>query len=378
MHGRIIQAFVVAGTLLACSAGPASEAASPTRPFTATKLATFDEPWAMAFEPGLKIAAITLKGGSIKLWDSGTGTIRDVAAVPKVSVGGQGGLGDIIFAPDGGNGRFPLYLSWVEAGQGGTRGAVVGRGTLVDDGRTARLEGLSIIWRQQPKVEGGGHFSHRLALSPDGKSLFVTSGERQKFTPAQDVDKNLGKVLRLTLDGQPAPGNPWAAKGGVAAQFWSIGHRNLLGIAFDADGRLWETEMGPQGGDELNLIVPGKNYGWPKASNGSNYGGGDIPDHRSGDGFEPPKLWWNPSISPAGLMIYRGGAFPQWKGDAFIPALSGKSLTRVHLQGDRASKADEWDMHARIRAVQQGPGGEIYVLEDGSGAGLLRLDPVKP
>jgi glucose/arabinose dehydrogenase len=164
----------------------------------------------------------------------------------------------------------------------------------------------------------------------------------------------------------------------VAAQFWSIGHRNVLGLAFAPDGRLWNSEMGPQGGDEINLITPGRNYGWPKASNGSNYDGSDIPDHRKGDGFEPPKVFWNPSISPAGLIVYSGRQFPGWRGDALVPALSGKSLIRVDLNGVTARKAEEWPMDARIRAVDEGPNGSVFLLEDeDSGGRLVRLDPVR-
>jgi glucose/arabinose dehydrogenase len=186
----------------------------------------------------------------------------------------------------------------------------------------------------------------------------------------------LGKVLRLTPDGKPAAGNPLAAQGFDPA-VWSYGHRNLLGIAFDGAGHLWQQEMGPKGGDELNLILPGRNYGWPNASNGSNYDGSDIPDHRPGDGYEAPKVWWNPVISPGGLMIYSGSLFPQWRGDAFIGGLSSKSLIRVDLNGTSAAKGDQWDMGARIREVEQGPDGAIYVLEDGgdSQGRLIKLTP---
>jgi glucose/arabinose dehydrogenase len=220
------------------------------------------------------------------------------------------------------------------------------------------------------------------------------------------MSQPLGKILHLTLDGKPAPGNRWAGKTGAAtvtvtdppddsesaksakgrtvawpgpnltpAETWSLGHRNPYGLAFAPDGRLWETEMGPQGGDELNLILPGRNYGWPVVSNGSDYGGGPIPDHRAGDRFEPPKLWWNPSVSPGSLLIYTGNLFPHWKGDALIGALSGEALIHVRIRGDQATKAEQWDMGHRIRAVDQGPGGEVYLLEDGDGARLLKLTP---
>jgi glucose/arabinose dehydrogenase len=335
----------------------------------------------MSFLPGSGVpltamALVSEKEGRLWLVDTATGRRQAVAGVPRVSVGGQGGLGDVVAHP-GFAGNQRIYLSFVEAGRGNTKGAVLGYGRLVMGRGAPRIEGFKIIWRQAPKVEGNGHFSHRIAFGRDGM-LYLTSGDRQKFTPAQDLGGNLGKVLRLTPEGAPAPRNPWASRGGVAATFWSIGHRHALGLAFAPDGRLWVSEMGPEGGDELNLILPGRNYGWPRASNGSNYGGGDIPDHKPGDGFEPPRVFWNPSISPGDLMIYSGAQFPRWRGDALVPALSGEALIRVDKQGARAVKADEWTMGARIRSVDQGAGGSVYLLEDGgrgSKGRLLRLEP---
>ena len=319
-------------------------------------------------------ALLTEKEGKLWLVNVVTGQRIAVEGVPAVKVAGQGGLGDVVAHPDfAGNHR--VYLTFAEAGPDGTSGAAMGYGTL-DLSNRARpaLRGFKVIWRQQPKVTGSGHFSHRIAFGPDG-NLYLTSGDRQKFDPAQDMDGNLGKVLRLTDEGLPAPGNPWASRGGIAAQFWTIGHRNLLGISFAPDGRLWESEMGPKGGDEVNLIVAGKNYGWPKASNGSHYDGRDIPDHGAGDGYEAPKIWWNPSISPGGMMIYTGDKFPAWKGDALVGALSGEAFIRVDIDGDKARKAEQWPMDHRIRAVDQGPDGSVYLLEDEGR--LLRLDPVK-
>ena len=379
MRRLTTQAIFLCGALFACTAGPARDADSKAKPFKATPVATFDAPWAMSFLPGSGVplttsALVSEKTGALWLVNTATGVKRKVEGVPAAYVAGQGGLGDVVAHPAFAANR-RIYLSYVEKGAGGS-GAVLAYGTL-DPGASPRLADFKVIWRQSPKVEGNGHFAHRIAFGPDGL-LYLTSGDRQKFDPAQATDGNLGKVLRLTPEGQPALGNPWAVKGGVAAQLWSIGHRNLLGIAFDADGRLWDSEMGPKGGDEINLIAAGKNYGWPKASNGSHYDGRDIPDHAAGDGFEPPKVWWNPSISPGGLMIYQGAKWPQWKGDAFVPALSGEALIRVDLDGTSAKKADQWPMGARIRAAVEGPNGDIYLLEDGDGAKLLRLDPVKP
>ena len=368
-------ALLLSVATAACGQATTKPAGTSAPPFTVHEVATFSTPWAMAFLPGsgvrlTKLALLTEKEGKLWLVDTATGKRQPVAGVPAAHVAGQGGLGDVEVHPDFAANR-RVYLSFVEKGEGGS-GAALGYGTLDPSG--TRLTGFKIIWRQSPKVAGNGHFSHRIAFGPDGM-MYLSSGDRQKFDPAQDMGGNLGKVLRLTPEGVPAPGNPWAARGGVAAQFWTIGHRNVLGLSFAPDGRLWGSEMGPQGGDELNLIVAGKNYGWPKASNGSNYGGGGIPDHRAGDGYEPPKVFWTPSISPGGLLIYTGDKFPRWKGDALIPALSGESLIRVDIEGDRAKKADEWPMKARIRAVDQGPDGSVYLIEDEGR--LVRLDPAR-
>ncbi|HVF36832.1 MAG TPA: PQQ-dependent sugar dehydrogenase [Sphingomicrobium sp.] len=369
--------------LIACSAGSSGAdsqgggAASTRQPFTIVPVAKFDSPWAMAFLPGsgvplTNMALLTEKDGRLWLVDVSNGRKVAVAGAPKAVVAGQGGLGDVMPHPDfAGNRR--VYLSFVEAGTGGT-GAALGYGTLdLANRERPALRDFRVIWRQQPKVDGNGHFSHRIAFGRDG-FLYLSSGDRQKMSPAQDLTGNLGKILRLTHEGAPAPRNPWSSRGGAAAQFWTIGHRNALGLAFSPDGRLWASEMGPQGGDEFNLIVAGKNYGWPKVSNGSDYGGKDIPDHKPRDGYETPKLWWGATIAPGGLLIYNGNKFPGWKGDALIPALAGKALVRVDLNGDRARKADQWPMGERIRAVDEGPNGSIYLLEDGGR--LLRLDPV--
>jgi glucose/arabinose dehydrogenase len=367
--------------LVGCTGNSSSGGAavqSAGRPFEAQEMARFNEPWAMTFLPGRQQALITERPGRLLLWEQGKPPI-EVSGVPQVAYGGQGGLGDVVLHPGFAQNGL-VYLSWVEAGPDGTFGAVVGRGRLLFTSAAApgapagvQIEGFQPIWRQQ-KMTGRGHFSHRIAFGPDGK-LFISSGERQAFTPAQDPNANLGRVVRLNDDGSVPADNPFAARGGPGAQSWTMGNRNLLGLAFAADGNLWEIEMGPQGGDELNLVGRGLNYGYPNASNGSHYDGRDIPDHRPGDGYEPPKVWWNPSISPSSLMIYSGNLFPQWRGDAFVGALSGEALIRIDLDGTNAVKGDQWPMGARIREVEQGPDGAIYVLEDGDNARLLRLTP---
>ena len=378
MKRRILQAGLVAALTAACQSqsNAQPDAAAGVRPFTVSEVASFSSPWAMAFLPGsgvplTNMALLTEKEGKLWLVDVSNGRRTAISGVPNVVVAGQGGLGDVMPHPDfAGNRR--IYLSYVEAGQGGS-GAVLGYGTLdLSNAAAPALRDFKVIWRQQPKVSGSGHFSHRIAFGPDG-FLYLSSGDRQKMAPAQNLTGNLGKILRLTDEGQPAPGNPWASRGGVAAEFWTMGHRNVLGLQFASDGRLWSSEMGPEGGDEVNLIVAGRNYGWPRASNGSHYGGGPIPDHKPGDGFEAPKLWWTPSISPGALLIYSGDKFPEWKGDALVGALSGEALIRVDIDGDKASKAENWPMGQRIRAIDQGPDGSVYLLEDKGR--LLRLDP---
>ncbi len=361
-------ALLVPFALVACGAGGGGPAGS--LPFSVVEVARFERPWAMAFLPDGR-ALITEKPGHLKLWRHG-GRPIEVGGIPPVAFEGQGGLGDVAVHPDFMHNRI-VYLSWVEAGSG-VKGAAVGRAALVEDAKGARLEGLQVIWRQEPKVTGNGHFGHRLAFGPDGM-LYISSGERQKFDPAQDMTVNLGKVVRLTDTGMIPSDNPGYDKGRIAAQIWTLGHRNPLGLAFDAAGRLWEVEMGPRGGDEVNLIERGSNYGWPRVSNGTHYDGRDIPDHAPGDGFTAPKVWWNPSISPSSLMIYSGSKFAQWRGDAFIGALSGQALIRVHIDGANAAKADQWPMDNRIREVEQGPDGAIWLLEDGEDARLLKLTP---
>ena len=381
MRGRLLQAVVAATLLCGCqSKGSAQPEGTGDRPFTVHEIASFSTPWAMAFLPGsgvplTNMALLTEKEGRLWLVDVTNGKRVAVSGVPSVVVAGQGGLGDVMPHPDfAGNHR--VYLSFVEGGPNGSSGAALGYGTLdLSNASAQALRDFKMIWRQQPKVNGDNHFSHRIAFGPDGY-LYLSSGERFQFDPAQDLTNDLGKILRLTPEGQPAEGNPFnnpLADTNRDTAIWSYGHRNVLGLAFAPDGRLWASEMGPKGGDEINLILPGRNYGWPRVSNGSHYDGRDIPDHRPGDGYEAPKVWWNPSVSPGSLMIYTGDKFPEWKGDALAGALSGEALIHIGIDGDRARRADLWPMGERIRAVDQGPDGSVYLLEDNGR--LLRLDP---
>lgn len=365
--------FAVFAACSASNGSNAQTAAAQSKPFEATEVARFNEPWAMAFLPGGKQMLVTEKAGKLRLFTIGGSTV-DVAGVPKVAYGGQGGFGDVVLHPQFARNGF-VYLSYAEAGEANTRGAAVARARLVvaADG-SAKLDGLQVIWRQAPKVAGEGHYGHRIAFAPDGH-LFIASGERQKFDPAQDMKSNLGKVLRLNDDGSVPADNPFAKEGGVTAQIWSLGHRNPLGIAFDASGQLWDIEMGPKGGDELNLVKPGANYGYPIVSNGDHYDGRPIPDHDTRPEFAKPAVWWTPVISPSSMIFYSGDQFPAWKGSALAGGLSSEALVRISFDGATAREAERFEMGQRIRAVAQGPDGAVWLLEDGEGGRLLKLTP---
>jgi len=338
-------------------------------PFQVKAVGTFESPWAMAFLPDGNML-VTQKHGAMILFDPRTGAKQTLSGTPTVSSKGQGALMDIVPAPDFAATKL-VYFSYSEAGSGNGSRVALASATL--DQANGALKNAKVLFRAQ-EASTGGHYSGRIAFSSEGKYLFFTSGDRQQFDPAQDPKSTLGKVLRLNLDGTPAASNPLAAKGFHAA-VWSYGHRNLLGIAFDNQGRLWEMEMGPRHGDEINLIKPGLNYGWPKVSNGDHYDGRDIPNHAPGDSFEAPQVFWNPAISPGGLAYYGAGLFPQWRNSLFITGLSGRSLDRIALDGENATQADHWDMGERIRAVRTGPDGALWLLEDGTSGRMLRLTP---
>jgi glucose/arabinose dehydrogenase len=393
-------------SLGACSPSDGAPVRSSAGPFEMAQVGDFEEPWAIAFMADGR-ALVTEKRGGLRIWRS-NGPPVDVAGVPAVAYGGQAGLFDVAIAPDFAASRM-IYLTFAEGNPDGSSLALA-RARLVEEGGVARLEGLNVIWRQLPRGRGG-HFGGIIAFSPDGRFLFLTAGERQRFSPAQDPDLALGKVLRLTLDGRPAPGNPGEGRVGAStvtitdpprnsgaaltapgrrvqlpgpnltpSETWTTGHRNLYGLAFGPDGRLWEHEMGPRGGDEVNLIERGRNYGYPFVSNGDNYDGTDIPDHPTRREFQAPVLWWNPSVSPAGLIIYTGAMFPEWRGSGLMGAMSGRALIRFAVEGAGARKADHWDMENPIRDVAQAPDGSVFLLEDGGdGPGRqFRLTPRRP
>jgi glucose/arabinose dehydrogenase len=354
-------------------AGLSRARAVPDPPFTSTPVATFNEPWAMTFLPDGRLL-VTEKSGKLRLANVATGQVGEVIGVPAVAYGGQGGFGDVLLHPRFADNRL-VYISYAESGSGG-RGAAVARATLQLDasGNGGNLSNLQVIWRQLPKVSGDAHYGHRLAFGADGK-LWITSSDRQAMSPAQDLQSSLGKLIRLNDDGSVPPDNPFAAQGGIAAQVWTLGHRNMLGIAFDNAGRLWTHEMGPAGGDELNLIERGTNYGWPIVSNGDHYGGTPIPDHPTRPDFNAPEAWWTPVIAPAGFVIYSGNLFPWFRGKGFIGGLASQALIEIEFTGTQAHESRRYPMGRRIREVEQGPDGALWLLEDGGSGRLLKLTP---
>lgn len=346
-------------------------------PFSVTEHGTYNEPWAAAFEPTSGKLFITEKSGALKFIDPATGQTGTVSGTPQVDYGGQGGLGDIAFASDYDRTKM-VYLSWAEAGDGDTRGAVVGRGTLTcATANSCAINGLNVIWRQAPKVTGRGHYSHRLAFSPDGQHLYVASGDRQKMEPAQDRENTLGTIVRLNLDGSPAAGNPFADAGAPTNEIWSYGHRNILGMAFDTQGRLWETEHGPKGGDELNIVTRAANYGWPVVSNGIHYDNDPIPDNSTRPELAGSVITWSPVIAPGDMTFIKGDPFGDWKGDLIFAGLKTKALIHVDVNGENAREIARYDFDNRLREVLEGPDGSLWVLEDGEGAKLLRLTPAR-
>jgi glucose/arabinose dehydrogenase len=388
-----MQRPVVIGTitlaLTACAGQGQSNRDAPSGPTIAAEAVfdiqgygTFREPWAMSFLPGGTIV-LSERAGVLRLVEPGSGDgaprVTPVSGVPEVDYGGQGGLGDVVPHPDFAENRM-LYLSYAESGEGDTRGAAVARGTLVCGGTEAcRLEGVEVIWRQSPKTSGRGHYGHRIAFSPDGH-LFISSGDRQKQDPAQDTANTLGTLVRLNDDGSLPTDNPFAdSENALTRQIWSFGHRNPLGLAFAPDGRLWEIEHGPAGGDEVNLVEAGVNYGWPTVSNGRHYGGLPIPDHDTRPDLRAPAISWTPVIAPGDLLAYSGEMFPEWRGDLFAAGMQFRGLVHLEVVGDGVREIARYDLDRPIRSVRQAADGAIWILEDerdGNGPGeLLRLTP---
>jgi glucose/arabinose dehydrogenase len=380
-----------------------AQAPEASLPFNMTSMATFNLPWRLAFLPDGRML-ITEKTGPIWLVTQ-AGEKTPVANVPAVLSRGQGGMFGVFLSPHYASDHL-VYITYAEPGEPGGSSLALARAKLTLTAGKASLDGLKVLWRDGERGQGG-QFGAQIAFSPDKKYLFLTVGDRQRMTPAQDPNQPLGKILRLALDGKPAPGNPMAGKTGAAtvpiidppadtekaktapvvrtytfsgpnltpAETWSSGHRTPYGLAFAPDGKLWEAEMGPRGGDELNLIEPGKNYGWPLASYAMNYNGVPIPSPNTRPDLTEPVLYWTPVIDVGNLMFYSGKLFPQWTGSAFVSGLGTQTLNRVIITGATAKSAERWKLGKRIRDVEQGPDGALWLLEDASSGGLFKITP---
>ncbi len=337
-------------------------------------------PWGMAFLPDRRLL-VTLKGGSLVIVSADGSGQTPVSGVPAVNSNGQGGLLDIAIDPDFATTPW-VYFSYSENGTGGS-GTAVARAQLSG----TALVNLQVIFRQSPKVSGDGHYGSRLVFRGD-KTLFVTLGERQKGSPAQDLGQTLGKVVRIHRDGSIPTDNPSLGAGALPG-IWSYGHRNPQGAALHpTTGELWQSEHGPQGGDEINISRAGQNYGWPNVSYGCNYGdaypGTDNTSCRIGGGggvhapsyVEPLTFWVPVSQAPSGLAFYTGSLMPEWQGNLFMGALAGTGLWRLTLNGNTIAAREKLgfpELSARIRDVRQGPDGALYALTDGAGARIVRI-----
>jgi aldose sugar dehydrogenase len=375
----------------------------PELPFKMEQVTTLDLPWRIAFLPDGRML-ITEKVGALWLVTQ-QGAKTKVDNVPAVLHKGQGGMLGVYLSPHYAKDHF-VYLTYSEPGEGGSSLALA-RAKLKLGSDSASLEDLKVIWRDGERGNGG-QFGAAVAFSPDAKYLFLSVGDRQRMTPAQDPNQPLGKILRLTLDGKPAKGNPMAGKTGAAtvpiidppkdteaaktapvlrtytfpgpnltpSETWTSGHRTPYGLAFGPDGRLWEIEHGPRGGDELNLIEPTKNYGWPLVSYAVNYDGVPIPSPDTRPDLAKPVIYWNPVIAPGNLMFYKGAMFPQWNGSAFAGGMASESLTRITFDGKGgATAAERWMMGHRVRDIEVAPDGARWMVEDASPGGVFRLTP---
>jgi glucose/arabinose dehydrogenase len=331
-----------------------------------------EHPWGMALLPDGRVL-VTERPGRLRIIERDGQKGPPIAGVPVVEAKGQGGLLDVALDPAFAKNGF-VYLSYTEPREGGN-GTSVARGVLAG----GKLTGVQVIFRQQPAIQGGYHFGSRLVFARDG-SLFVTLGERNSGrAQAQTLDNTIGKIVRINPDGSIPPDNPFVNRKDASPEIWSYGHRNVQGAALHpVTGELWANEHGPKGGDELNHVLPGRNYGWPTVSYGTEYTGGKISDSGTAPGIEPPVHYWVPSIATSGLMFYTGALFPAWRGSAFVGGLKSQQLVRLKVEGDRVVEEERLlrgVLKERVRDVEQGPDGCIYLLTDEENGRLLRLQP---
>ena len=331
-----------------------------------------EHPWGLAFLPGGRML-VTERPGRLRIAEQNGQLSPPLAGVPQVQAGGQGGLLDVALDPRFADNRL-VYLSYAESGEHSTAGTSVARARLGQ----GRLDDVQIIYRQEPKVRGGNHFGSRLVFARDG-TLFITQGDRANHRQgAQDLSVGFGKIMRITSDGSVPRDNPFVGRDGAQSEIWSYGHRNVQGAALHPQtGQLWTVEHGARGGDELNHPEAGKNYGWPVITYGVDYSGAKIGEGRVKPGMEQPVYYWDPVIAPSDMTFYTGDAFPEWKGSILIGSMQPGLLVRLTLQGDRVTSEERYlgDLNERIRDVQQGPDGLLYLLTDDRNGRILRIVP---
>jgi glucose/arabinose dehydrogenase len=332
-----------------------------------------NHPWGMAFLPDDRLLITERNTGHLYILDTDHTLSRPLEGVPEVWAHGQGGLMDVALDPDFEENNY-IYLSYAKPGRGGKAATALGRGKLAD----GRLGNFQDIFVQEPYINGPNHFGNRMAFSPDGRYLFLGLGERFQFDPAQDLSNHLGKVIRIYPDGRVPEDNPFAGQANAEDEIWSLGHRNIEAMAFQPEtGVLWAGEMGPKGGDELNRIEKGANYGWPVVSWGDHYFGTKIPDPPTRPEFKDAVIHWTPVISPSGMLFYQGDMFPDWKNSALIGGLTTRELVRLVFDGTAVKEEDRLPLPERVRDVDAGPDGAVYVLTDQDNGKLWRISPME-
>jgi glucose/arabinose dehydrogenase len=332
-----------------------------------------NHPWGMAFLPDNRLLITERNTGNLYILDAGHSLSKPLEGVPEVWAHGQGGLMDVVLDPDFEENNY-IYLSYAKPGKGGKAATALGRGKLAD----GRIDNFKDIFVQEPYINGPNHFGNRIAFSPDGTYLFLGLGERFQFDPAQDLSNHLGKVIRIFPDGRVPEDNPFAGQVNAEDEIWSLGHRNIEAMAFQPEtGVLWAGEMGPKGGDELNKIEKGANYGWPVVSWGDHYIGTRIPDPPTHPEFKDAVIHWTPVISPSGMIFYQGDMFPHWKNNALIGGLTTGELVCLVFDGTAVKEEDRLPLPERVRDVDTGPDGAIYVLTDQDNGKLWRISPME-
>jgi glucose/arabinose dehydrogenase len=344
-------------------------------PIVETVAGGLSNPWGLAFLPDGRML-VTERPGRLRIVGADGTLSTPLSGLPgTIAARGQGGLLDVVLSPDFERSRL-VYLSFAEERGGGRAGTSVMRGRLNEAG--TGLDGVEVIFRQEPSHTGENHFGSRLVFDRDG-NLFVTVGDRFDLRDqAQNPANHLGKIIHLAPDGGPAPNNPYLHQEGTRPEIWSIGHRNVQGAALNpATGELWTAEHGAQGGDEINIPRKGKNYGWPVITYGVDYSGEKIGEGTAKPGMEQPIHYWDPSIAPSGLAFYTGDKFPGWRGSILVGALAGQLVARLEIEGETVTHEERMlhELGERIRDVRQGPDGFVYLLTDADPGRVLRLRP---